>query len=140
MDDEEIWLPVPSKPGLRASSWGRIWLPEREAQMPYGGTRRYVTKPVWGVIRRSHPKAKHAYRGVYTQHMGNIRVHQAVCEAFHGPRPDCCTDVLHIDENALNNRPENLRWGTRKENMNAPGHLAYCARVCADKMAGRSPD
>ena len=34
--------------------------------------------------------------------------------------------VLHKDENSRNNRPENLMWGTQKENLNAPGFLKYC--------------
>ena len=33
---------------------------------------------------------------------------------------------MHLDENAANNRASNLRWGTQKENLNAPGFLDYC--------------
>ena len=33
---------------------------------------------------------------------------------------------MHLDENAVNNRASNLRWGTQKENLNAPGFLTYC--------------
>jgi hypothetical protein len=49
-----------------------------------------------------------------------------VCEAFHGTPPEGKNYCLHIDENSRNNRPENLKWGTQKENLNAPGFLAYC--------------
>jgi hypothetical protein len=31
-----------------------------------------------------------------------------------------------MDEDALNNRPSNLRWGTQKENLNMPGFIEYC--------------
>ncbi|QDP54003.1 MAG: putative uncharacterized HNH endonuclease [Prokaryotic dsDNA virus sp.] len=48
------------------------------------------------------------------------KVHQLVCEAFHGPKPFETAVVIHKDEDALNNRPENLKWGTQKENLNAP--------------------
>ncbi len=47
---------------------------------------------------------------------GNIRVHQVVCTAFHGPAPEPHMVVDHIDTNRCNNRPENLRWLTRLEN------------------------
>ncbi|MBR5660628.1 MAG: HNH endonuclease [Bacteroidales bacterium] len=48
---------------------------------------------------------------------GNVRVHQVVCTAFHGPAPELNMVVDHIDTNRCNNRPENLRWVTRLENV-----------------------
>jgi hypothetical protein len=48
---------------------------------------------------------------------GNVRVHQVVCTAFHGPAPEPNMVVDHIDTNRCNNRPENLRWVTRLENV-----------------------
>lgn len=52
---------------------------------------------------------------------GNVRVHQVVCTAFHGPMPEPNMVVDHIDTNRCNNRPENLRWVTRLENaLNNP--------------------
>ena len=33
--------------------------------------------------------------------------------------------VIHLDEDGMNNRPENLRWGTQKENLNMPKIKAY---------------
>ena len=43
-------------------------------------------------------------------------VHVLVAEAFIGPRPPK-TDVCHNNGNRLDNRVENLRYGTRAENM-----------------------
>lgn len=43
-------------------------------------------------------------------------VHRLVCEAFHGPPPDDKPWALHRDGNPLNNRAENLYWGTPAEN------------------------
>ena len=123
---DEIWKPVASRPGVSASSLGRILFPCKEAAMPHGGVRRYVTKPVYGTTQRSKKGAKHEYKGVYNRSYGNMKVHRLVCEAFHGPAPDQRSVVIHIDENALNNRPENLRWGTQKENLNMPKFLAWC--------------
>jgi hypothetical protein len=48
-----------------------------------------------------------------------------VCEAFHGQPPFDGSVVIHLDEDALNNRPENLMWGTQKENMNMPKIKAW---------------
>jgi hypothetical protein len=39
---------------------------------------------------------------------------------------------MHLDENAANNRADNLRWGTQKENLNAPGFLNYCRSRTGD--------
>lgn len=46
-----------------------------------------------------------------------IRVHQVVCTAFHGPAPEPNLVVDHKDTNRSNNRPENLSWVTRLENV-----------------------
>jgi hypothetical protein len=123
---EEIWMPVPSKEGIMASSLGRVQLPNRMAQMPHGGWREYKTRPVFGVVTRASKSARHAYYSMFTRNFGNMKIHRLVCEAFHGAAPDGKGVVLHLDENALNNRPENLKWGTQKENLNAPGFIEYC--------------
>lgn len=122
----EVWKPVPSLPGVMASDEGRILLPPRHAPLPNGGVRLYLPRPVAGTIARAKKDAKHVYRNVASRIFGNIKVHQAVCEAFHGPKPFPEAVVIHRDEDGLNNRPENLRWGTQKENLNAPGFIAYC--------------
>lgn len=49
--------------------------------------------------------------------VSSIRVHHIVATAFHGPRPSKDHVVDHIDTNRRNNRPENLRWVTRTENI-----------------------
>jgi len=110
---EEVWRPVPSKPGLEASSHGRIRIEGK-------------TAPTFGVITASSRGARHRYFGRHIKGIGNIKVHQAVCEAFHGPRPFDTAIVIHKNENGLDNRPDNVRWGTQKENMNMPRFLAYC--------------
>lgn len=44
-------------------------------------------------------------------------VHRIVATAFHGNQPTDKHVVDHIDTNKRNNRPENLRWITRLENI-----------------------
>lgn len=126
MTNKTIWKDVPSKPGIIANNLGQIKLPDREAMMPNGGVRKYITKPTFGSVRKAAKNARHSYYGMYAKYYGNLKVHRLVCEAFHGPPPFERAVVIHIDENALNNRPENLKWGTQKENLNMPGFIAYC--------------
>lgn len=45
------------------------------------------------------------------------RVHRIVATAFHGEAPNEQYIVDHIDTNRSNNRPENLRWLTKLENL-----------------------
>lgn len=49
--------------------------------------------------------------------IGGERVHRIVATAFLGPAPTTKHVVDHIDTNKQNNRPENLRWVTRLENI-----------------------
>jgi hypothetical protein len=123
---DEHWKPVLSKPGVIASSWGRIKLPDGVAKMPNGGVRRYQPKPIYGVKTKASKTARHEYMGIFNKKFGNMKIHRLVCEAFHGLAPFNRAVVLHLDENALNNRPENLRWGTQKENLNMPNFIEYC--------------
>jgi len=49
--------------------------------------------------------------------IGSERVHRIVATAFHGKPPTEQHIADHIDTNRKNNRPENLRWVTRLENV-----------------------
>jgi len=137
-DGAEIWKAVPSYPGLMASSLGRVLMPKRTYRMPHGGMRSTYPRPIVGSIRTATRHATCQYRGITTREWGNIKIHRAVCEAFHGCAPSPRHVVLHLNEDGLDNRPDNLRWGTRKENQNAPGFKAWAASVCREKMSGRS--
>lgn len=125
---------MPSLPGVLASDEGRILLPPRYAPLPNGGYRLYTPEPIEGVVTSAAKGAAHTYRGVSAKYFGNIKVHRAVCEAFHGPAPFDGAVVIHLDENAHNNRPENLKWGTQKENLNMPKIKAYQRKVARQKF------
>ena len=124
--ESEIWKEVPSKPEIMASSWGRILLPARQSIMPRGGIRWYYPKPTYGFKTKASKTALHVYMGISTRFYGNLKIHRMVCEAFHGLPPSDGMVVIHLDEDGTNNRPENLRWGTQKENLNMPRFLEYC--------------
>ena len=49
--------------------------------------------------------------------IASVRIHRIVATAFHGEPPTKEHVVDHIDTNKQNNRPDNLRWLTRLENI-----------------------
>jgi hypothetical protein len=118
--DGEVWRDVPSVPGILVSSDGRVMYAPHREPMPNGGTRSYGGQPTFGVWNKQDARFIVVIRGV------THKVARLVAEAFHGPPPFDGAVVMHADENATNNRPSNLRWGTQKENLNADGFLAYC--------------
>ena len=50
-------------------------------------------------------------------YISGVQVHRIVATAFHGEPEDPSYVVDHIDTNRRNNRPENLRWLSRLENV-----------------------
>lgn len=49
--------------------------------------------------------------------IASVRIHRIIATAFHGEAPTKEHVVDHIDTNKQNNRPTNLRWVTRLENI-----------------------
>ena len=119
----EEWRIVPSAPHYLASSEGRIMIAPFLASLPNGGVRQYGGSPHFGIWD------KETARFVTSHRNKNYKVHRLICEAFHGA-PFERAVCLHIDENSANNRPENLKWATQKENLNGDAFIDYCkARV-----------
>lgn len=98
----EIWQPIPSARNYLASNLGRI---KRAYVVPgsHGRPLRQNGSPYLAVAISIDGKER------------TRRVHQLVCEAFHGRGPAGC-EVRHLDGNQLNNCADNLCWGRRKEN------------------------
>lgn len=132
MENEE-WRVVPSAPEISASTLGRVLVAPAQAKMPNGAIRWYNPKPTYGY----EEKCASGRSGVGKRKILRVsrmkktfKIARLVCEAFHGPPTFVGAIVLHLDENPSNNRPENLRWGTRKENQNFPkAKEAFRARV-----------
>ena len=80
------------------------------AVMRYPRAGRRVTKNdnVW-TFGKANPNGYNCIAGV--------QVHRIVAVAFHGEPPTPQHIVDHIDTNRQNNRPENLRWVTKLENI-----------------------
>jgi hypothetical protein len=116
----EVWRDIPSLPDYQASSKGRVMRKPYEAPMPRGGTRTYGGQPHVGVWSEEDGRYVLCYIGK------TYKVARLVCEAFNGPAPFPKAVVLHDDENSRNNRPGNLKWGTQKENLNAPKFIEHC--------------
>jgi hypothetical protein len=118
----EVWREVPGLPEMLASSEGRIMVKPYWGEMPNGGLRPYGGEPRFGVWNKTDERFITVYKG------RSYKIAHLVCEAFHGARPiiDGRPAVcMHLDENAANNRADNLAWGTQKENLNAPGFIDY---------------
>lgn len=117
------------------SSFGRIASVAREITKKNGS--KY---PVNGKLLK--PTAS-KHNGIYYYYTclrkNDIRlikgVHRLVAESFL-PNPNNYTDVDHIDRNSLNNNLQNLRWCSRKMNMNNENTLIV---VAASRLGKRMP-
>jgi HNH endonuclease len=118
--DGEVWRDVPSVPGILASSEGRIMHTPHREPLPRGGERPYGGTPTFGAWNKQDSRFIAVIRSK------TYKIARLVAEAFHGPPPFDDAVAMHVDENAANNRPTNIRWGTQKENLNCEGFLAYC--------------
>lgn len=113
--EREEWRPVPGYEGYyEVSSLGRVRSLDRE-----------VSHPTVGIVRRKgkvlaqNPLNEDGYLGIGLNRDGIKKkraVHLLVLEAFTGPRPKG-EQACHNDGNNTNNRVENLRWDTPKENV-----------------------
>lgn len=88
-----------------------------EGAMPNGSIRLYGGFPTRG--------AWDGKRFLYRFGGRTLKAHRLICEAFNGA-PQGRQVCMHLDEDSSNNCPSNLAWGSQKENLNAPGFLAYC--------------
>ncbi len=94
------WLDVPGFPGYRLNDDGEIWssLNGKPKKMKFRLCRRKAQIVFWLNGKRNY-----------------FRVGPLMLTLFVGPRPtgmQCC----HWDGNAMNNRLDNLRWGTHADN------------------------
>lgn len=100
--DSEEWRPIPRWEGrYSVSSLGRV-RNVRTGNLLKPQLRNKKSGHMGNVLRRDGEQY-------------NIWVHRAVLEAFVGPAPEG-TLCRHLNGDPSNNRLDNLRWGTPKEN------------------------
>lgn len=130
----EEWRPVPHVPLLEASSLGQVRSLAYELKMPNGGVCTRQMQPTFGHLTTSksgnYPRRQISFR------RKRFMVSRLVCIAFHGPPPFEGAEAMHRNENSLDNQAENLEWGTRKENANAPAYLKHCREVGIQNLRG----
>lgn len=129
MSTTEEWRDSPSLPEYEVSSLGRVRRKPYLAPMPKGGFRQYGGQPHYGVDS-GEGRMTFVFRGK------TYKVHQLVCEAFNGPRQEGQV-CMHLNSNYKDNRPENLAWGTQKENLNHPVFIEYCKNRLGDESPVR---
>ena len=114
LERAERWKPVTGHEGIyEVSNHGRVRSVDRTVTRSDGQVHQLK-----GNILRT-PLNKYGYPCVNLCIQGKQQkrhVHALVAEAFIGTRPDG-VDVCHSDGDPANNHVDNLRYGTRSENM-----------------------
>ena len=64
--------------------------------------------------------------------ISSFKIHRAVAELF-VPNPDNKPFIDHINTNTLDNRAENLRWVTQRENCNNPLTRKHMSEACKSR-------
>ncbi|WP_399552352.1 NUMOD4 motif-containing HNH endonuclease [uncultured Microbacterium sp.] len=112
-NESSIWKPVVGYEGAyEVSDTGQVRSLDRLVTYSDGRIVKYKGR----VIRQ---KFGHNYMRVGLSLAGRTDswcVHRLVADAFHEPKPNPQAVVRHLNGDHLNNRAENLRWGTAAEN------------------------
>lgn len=101
-----MWAPIVGFPDYEVSSYGRV---RRVVASEHGHPPKVLTSCF-------DPKG---YARIHLMLNGKRHsriISRLVCQAFHGNPPSPYHQAAHGDGNKKNNRMDNLRWATRREN------------------------
>lgn len=117
---EEIWKPILGYVGLyEVSNIGRI---RSISHSVASSVSKSGERKTTGRILRQFTSTSGYYKGVHlckNNQVKTVNVHKVVAEAFcDNPEHYNCID--HINGNSFDNRADNLRWCSHKQNSNNP--------------------
>lgn len=126
---DEIWKDIPGYEGkYQASSLGRIKSLSRQVRGVNHYTGKEFLRTIPEKILKPGRYCKTGHLSVMLEHGGNGKpVHQLILLTFVGEPPEG-HEVLHNDGDPTNNRLDNLRYGTRRENILDVYHQGSCWR------------
>jgi HNH endonuclease/NUMOD4 motif len=107
----EVWIEIEGWPCYQVSNQGRVRSLDKVI-IQSNGVQRFSKGVVLNPWKES---------GYFRVDLSNDNekqpffVHTLVCTVFHGPCPEGL-ECRHLDGNEWNNLPDNLMWGTRKQN------------------------
>lgn len=110
----EEWRTIPRTGHYSVSNFGRLRSEPHEIFNKGNGAMMKVKGKILKL--RKDSKGYLITTGYINRKFKNIYAHQAVLLAFVGPRPKGM-EVRHLNSNPLDNRLENLAYGTKSENM-----------------------
>ena len=124
---EEVWKDIKGYEGLyQVSNLGRI-----KSLVGWNG-KEYVLREK--ILKPVIHKNKYASVTLHKDKKQIGReIHRIVAETFL-ENPNNYPHVMHLDENKYNNKLENLKWGTAKENCNFPEHKKRIAEAMTKKV------
>jgi len=137
----EVWKNISGYDGVyQISTLGRVRSITREVTyIEYGKQRK---KRIWGqiLIPTLNKRHKRMFKGFWKNaEAKQFYIHRLVLSEFVGPCP-AGMEGCHNDGNAFNNRVENLRWDTCKNNHNDKkkhGTVLYGERNHASKLTDK---
>lgn len=119
---EEIWKPIPNWEGLyEISTFGNVRSIDKKVGMRWRG--KITTKFVKGRLLTPQYD-KDGYKVIHLRDTFNgknrlLKMHRLVAETFI-PNPNGHPQIDHINGKRDDNRVDNLRWCTNKQNINFP--------------------
>jgi hypothetical protein len=100
-------IPLQDYPGYGVSAKGELWM------LAKGTGRDFSPRPLKYFV---HHTGYAVARMTIDRKVVIKRLHTLVCLGFHGPCPPDKREVRHLNGIRLDNRAENLAWGTSSEN------------------------